>query len=109
MSRRVRELDRGGGGRLEREGECCSAAEGRRDDDDDMLAGSGEVLLLLLLLLLCRPRRTLPLAVQARCRTVAPYADTTPSSCRAHKTRTVLSAGLGVARRAGGVKVNEWT
>lgn len=45
MSRRVRELVRGGGGRLEREGECCSAAEGRRDDD--MLAGSGEVLLLL--------------------------------------------------------------
>lgn len=36
MSRRVRELDRGGGGRLGRDGECCSAAEGRRDD---MLAG----------------------------------------------------------------------
>lgn len=49
MSRRVRELVRGGGGRLGREGECCRAAEGRRDDD--MLAGSSEVLLLLLLLL----------------------------------------------------------
>ena len=50
MSRRVRELVRGGGGRLGREGECCCrAAEGRRDDD--MLAGSSEMLLLLLLLL----------------------------------------------------------
>lgn len=111
MSRRVRELVRGGGGRLEREGECCSAAEGRRDDD--MLAGSGEVLLLLRSPYALRRAvyagRFHSLAVQARCRTVAPYADTTPSSCRAHKTRTVLSAGLGVARRAGGVKVNEWT
>lgn len=40
MSRRVRELDRGGGGRLGRDGECCSAAEGRRDD---MLAGEASV------------------------------------------------------------------
>lgn len=108
----MRELVRGGGGRLEREDECCSAAEGRRDDD--MLAGSGEVLLLLLRSPYALRRavyagRFHSLAVQARCRTVAPYADTTPSSCRAHKTRTVLSAGLGVARRAGGVKVNEWT
>lgn len=37
------------------------------------------------------------------------YADTTPRSPRAHKTLGILSAGLGVARRAGGVKVNEWT
>ena len=50
MSRRVRELVRGGGGRLGREGECCCrAAEGRRDDDM-LLAGSSEMLLLLLLL-----------------------------------------------------------